>query len=267
MKVGIVGFPARRQDDRLQRAHRAAGGGGRLRRSRQAEPRRDQGAGRAHRPAERRSSRRARRRTRRWCSSTFPAAASAAPACSTRRRWCRCATPTRWCRWCAAFPIRSTQDAADPARDIESVQERAGARRPGDRREAPRAPAQGEGQGAGGGAARALPDGARGGDAAAPRRRSAPPRSAALSGFGLLSRLPLLVVVNVGEADVAAPLSAARADAARRRRRARPGAVRADRDGDRRRSTTPTAPPFSPTSACASRRATASCRPPMRCSI
>jgi ribosome-binding ATPase YchF (GTP1/OBG family) len=31
----------------------------------------------------------------------------------------------------------------------------------------------------------------------------------ALSGFGLLSRLPLLVVVNVSEADVVAPLSAA----------------------------------------------------------
>ena len=36
---------------------------------------------------------------------------------------------------------------------------------------------------------------------------SAPPTERALSGFGLLSRLPLLVVVNVGEAAVADPLA------------------------------------------------------------
>jgi hypothetical protein len=56
-----------------------------------------------------------------------------------------------------------------------------------------------------------------------------------LSGFGLLSRLPLMVVVNVGEGDAAAPLS----DAARAPRFEAAGLnrnrhVRPDRDGDRR---------------------------------
>ena len=50
-------------------------------------------------------------------------------------------------------------------------------------------------------------------EAETPLRRVAlsPADERALSGFGLLSRLPMMVVVNVGEADAAAPLS----DAAR----------------------------------------------------
>jgi GTP-binding protein YchF len=48
-------------------------------------------------------------------------------------------------------------------------------------------------------------------EAETPLRRSefTPAEERTLSGFGLLSRLPLLVVVNVGESDIAAPLSAA----------------------------------------------------------
>ena len=48
-------------------------------------------------------------------------------------------------------------------------------------------------------------------EAETPLRRLAlsPPEERSLSGYGLLSRLPLLVLVNVGESDAAAPLAAA----------------------------------------------------------
>ena len=152
MKVGLTGFSGAGKTHGLLRADGPAAGPGRPARA----DRHHQGA----RPTRRLPRRRLLAEeddVRRGHVRRLPAGARRAEACRARsaRRWRRCATPTRWSRWCAASPISTGGGARRRSSDIDGVRQRAGARRPGAGREAPRAAAQGEGQGARAGAARA----------------------------------------------------------------------------------------------------------------